>query len=61
MWKKTTCNKCNSILEYEDKSVFEGNREHEDISCPVCKNIVASVFTDLIPSIRLIEEGRTHE
>jgi len=61
MWRKTICNKCNSILEYEDKSTFEGNRDHEDIPCPICKNIVASVFTDLIPSVRLIKDGRIQD
>lgn len=59
MWYKVTCNKCNSILEYENKSIHEGNRDHEDVPCPICNNVVASVFTDLRPSVRLIKDGRT--
>lgn len=57
MLKRVTCDKCKSVLEYDDKSVWEGNRDFEDFTCPVCKNIVATVFTDQIPIVRLIEEG----
>ena len=46
-----------SILEYDDKSVWEGNRDFEDITCPICKKIVATVFTDLVPVVRVIKEG----
>ena len=42
MFKKVTCDKCKSILEYDDKSVWEGNRDFEDITCPICKKIVAT-------------------
>lgn len=57
MWKKVICDKCNSELEYEDKSVWEGNREREQVCCPVCVNEVASVFTDLIPQVRVVKRG----
>ena len=57
MWKKVICDKCNSELEYEDKSVWEGNREHEQVCCSVCGNKVASVFTDLIPQVRVVKRG----
>lgn len=36
---------------------MEGNREHEDIECPVCGNIIDSAFTDLTPVARLIKKG----
>ncbi len=58
MWKRVTCKKCNSVIEYEDKSIFEGNREREDVQCLICKNIVAHVFTDLIHDVRLVKDGR---
>ena len=48
------CNKCKSICEYDDKSIWEGNREHEDIACPNCVNIIGSIFTDQIPIVRCI-------
>lgn len=57
MWKKVICDKCNSELEYEDKSVWEGNREREQVCCPVCGNEVASVFTDLIPQVKVVKRG----
>lgn len=58
MLKRVICNKCKSILEYDDKSVWEGNRDFEDFICPVCKNVVATVFTDhQIPVVRLIKKG----
>lgn len=50
-------NNSGSILEYDDKSVWEGNRDFEDITCPICKKIVATVFTDLVPVVRVIKEG----
>jgi len=59
MWHKITCPICNSILEYENKSICEGNREREEVKCPICNNIVASVFTDLLPDIRLIKDGNS--
>lgn len=40
--KREKCSSCNSIIEYDDKSIWEGNREREEILCPVCgkKNII---------------------
>lgn len=58
MIRQVTCDKCDSILEYDDKSVWEGNREREDVVCPVCGNIIGRPFTDLIPVARLIKKGR---
>lgn len=54
MIHRVTCDRCGSISEYDDKSIWEGNREHEDIECPVCGNIIDSAFTDLTPVARLI-------
>lgn len=47
------CDKCQSVIEYEDKYVWEGNRNHEDVCCPKCGAVVASVFTDLIPLVKI--------
>lgn len=57
MTHRVTCDRCGSISEYDDKSIWEGNREHEDIECPVCGNIIGSAFTDLTPVARLIKKG----
>lgn len=38
MVKTVVCEKCGNTIEYEDKSVFEGNREFEEVVCPVCGN-----------------------
>lgn len=57
MIHRVTCDRCGSISEYDDRSIWEGNREHEDIECPVCGNIIGSAFTDLTPIARLIKKG----
>lgn len=57
MIHRVTCDRCGSISEYDDKSIWEGNREHEDIERPVCGNIIDSAFTDLTPVARLIKKG----
>lgn len=57
MTHRVTCGRCGSISEYDYKSIWEGNREHEDIECPVCGNIIGSAFTDLTPVARLIKKG----
>lgn len=46
-----------SISEYDDKSIWEGNREFENVECPVCGNIIGRVFTDLIPEASLIKSS----
>lgn len=55
MKKRVVCGKCGAILEYDDKSVCEGNRDYENIVCPICKSIVGTVFTDLLPTARVIK------
>lgn len=57
MKRRVVCDNCKSLLEYDDRSVWLGNREREDVPCPVCKNIVDTVFTDLIPNVRVIKKG----
>lgn len=59
MIHRVTCDKCGSISEYDDRSIWEGNREREEVECPVCGNIIGSVFTDLIPVARSL--GRAHK
>lgn len=58
MKRQVVCEECNSVLEYDDRSVWLGNRDHEDIQCPVCKNIVDTVFTDQIPIVHVIKKGK---
>ena len=48
MIHRVTCDRCGSISEYDDKSMWEGNREHEDIECPVCGNIIDSALQTLL-------------
>lgn len=57
MMRRVACDKCKSLLEYDDKSVWEGNRDREEVICPVCRSVVASVFTDLIVNVRVIKKG----
>jgi hypothetical protein len=57
--RRVVCEECKSTLEYDDRSVCLGNRDREDIKCPICKNIVDTVFTDLIPNVRVIQKGET--
>lgn len=58
MKRQVVCESCNSVLEYDDRSVWLGNRDHEDIPCPVCKKIVDTVFTDQITIVRVIKKGK---
>lgn len=59
MKRRAVCEKCGSILEYDDKSVWLGNRDREDICCPECDNVVDTVFTDQIPIVYVIKKGNT--
>lgn len=51
------CPQCGAICEYDDRSVWEGNREQEEFICPECRYVLATAFTDQIPSVRLIKRG----
>ncbi|MBR1598788.1 MAG: hypothetical protein IJ661_07760 [Lachnospiraceae bacterium] len=57
MKNTVTCSQCGAICEYDDHSVWEGNREHEDFLCPKCGNVIGSAFTDLIPIVTVIKKG----
>ena len=57
MKRRAVCEKCGSLLEYDDKSVWLGNREREDICCPECDTVVDTVFTDQIPTVYVIKKG----
>lgn len=57
MIHRVVCAECKSLLEYDDKSVWLGNRDFEDIECPVCRNVIDTVFTDQSPVVRLIKRG----
>lgn len=57
MLRRIICNKRRAELEYDDKSVWEGNRDFEQVFCPICGNEVDSVFTDLIPIVRIVKKG----
>ena len=57
MKNRVTCPRCGSECEYDNKSVWEGNRDFEEIDCPVCGYMLDRVFTDLIPNVRLIKKG----
>lgn len=61
MWQRVTCNECGAVLEYDTSSVWESNRESEDVKCPICKHVVGSVFTDLIPQEGFIRKGNEIE
>lgn len=43
MVKRVICPECGSECQYDDRSVWEGNREMEDFECPVCGHILARV------------------
>ena len=58
MKRQVVCENCNSVLEYDDRSVWLGNRDHEDTLCPVCNNIVDTVFTDQIPIVHVAKKGK---
>lgn len=57
MIHRVTCPKCGSLVEYDDRSIFEGNREREDYECPICNEIIGTAFTDQIPIVTLIRKG----
>lgn len=59
MKRRTVCEKCNLVLEYDDKSVWLGNRDWEEICCPKCKEVVDKVFTDQIPIVYVIKMEKT--
>ena len=61
MKHRVNCSACGAICEYDDKSVWEGNRDFEDLKCPCCKNVIARVFTDQMPYVDLIQAGQKND
>ena len=55
MVKRVMCPKCGAICEYDDKSVWEGNRDFEDVECQICG--YKGVFTPH----QMIEHAKNHE
>ena len=46
-----------SSLPYDDSSVFLGQRDKEEVLCPECMSVLATVVTDQIPVAQLIKKG----
>lgn len=61
MKHRVTCPNCVSLVEYDDRSVWEGNKEHEEFICPVCQAVIGTAFTDQIPHVTLICKGHAEE
>lgn len=57
MIHRVTCPQCGALCQYDDKSVWEGNREQEEFFCPECHYVLGTAFTDLIPIVELIKKG----
>jgi phage FluMu protein Com len=57
MLQRIRCKECNSLVEYDNRSIVEGNRDFENINCPKCGTYLTRVFTDLIPSVQLVDES----
>ena len=56
MIKTVKCEKCGAVSKYDDRSVWEGLRDLEEVTCPKCGNVLDKVFTDLTPVATLVEE-----
>lgn len=54
---RVKCPNCGAIIEYEYKSVVEGNRDFEEIDCPDCCTKLARVFTDDVPRVYVIKHA----
>lgn len=50
------CEICNSLVEYDNTSIVEGNRDFENIDCSRCNTTLTRVFTDLVPVVRIVED-----
>ncbi|WP_022750624.1 hypothetical protein [Lachnobacterium bovis] len=54
--KRVQCPNCGAIVEYDDKSVWEGNRDFEEVNCPNCDEYLTRVFTDGFPNPHIIKK-----
>lgn len=57
MKRIVTCPKCGAVCQYDDSSVFLGQRDKEEVLCPECMSVLATVVTDQIPVAQLIKKG----
>lgn len=57
MLQRIRCKQCNSLVEYDSRSIVEGNRDFENINCPKCGTYLTRVFTDLSLSGQLVNES----
>ena len=55
------CKQCGSECKYDDHSVWEGNREFEEVICPCCGAVLDRVFTDKIPIAKVVKSGMSEE
>lgn len=55
--RRVLCETCQNWIEFEDKTIWEGNRDFEKVICPVCGNLLAEVFTDLTPNPRVAKKA----
>lgn len=51
-----TCENCGAKLRIFKNDTMLGCREREEVECPVCKTVVATVFTSGFPTARV--EGK---
>ena len=54
MLRRKICPNCGAECQYDDRSVWEGNREHEEYNCPRCGYVLATAFTDQPPIVRIV-------
>ncbi len=54
--KRIVCPKCGKTIEYDDRSIWEGNRDFEDVNCPNCDEFLTKVFTDGIVYPRIVDD-----
>ena len=55
--KIVICPNCGCKVEYESKSIWEGNRELEEVNCPNCNHLLDKVFTDLNPNPKIVKSN----
>lgn len=51
-----TCENCGARLKIDKNDTMLGCREREDVYCPICKEVVTTVFTSGFPTARVVGE-----